>query len=374
MYYNANESSLLSQIYKEEFKQFTKNVSIEEPAEDKSYEMVFNNTGRSIIPIQAGTNIFNELIEIENYSNVTKPEEEASILLEGAPSNLLLEGVTNRILTLKEKYTLIEALPIIENFISKAGRNFYGAILRHPTKKPILLNIFHPLTALQLLKSKKYNKQKFTVLLYFYTNRADSDKVFNTAKADVKKTKKMLNNLLRVIPQQKDKEKKLVTRSPGVYKILKIEEDTEGRSVRVEQGKQISVHEIETHLREYYAISHQVLTRGILAPYYGTSVLSIMGASPGECTHITPFLSANVSRSGGRKAKTITYNNVCTGSESSKTFKGLSTLDHANLSSALNNKTVLPGALVYADACINITRELYKGVGYLSEFSPIPEM
>jgi hypothetical protein len=114
----------------------------------------------------------------------------------------------------------------------------------------------------------------------------------------------------------------------------------------------------------YYLVPNQLLTKGIVAPYYGTSLVrQKLATSDVTGLHLTPMLSANISYSYELRD----WTSVCTGSVPKATVAGLKTLNHSNLSSPYNRDILFPGALVYADKCIEKSIEIYKLSGLLND-------
>jgi len=358
MYNNPREKSLLDQIFEKEFKTFVDTAALTEDPVDTSAAGIFKNSGAVISPAAANTSSFDDLTR----SNGIITAHEGCRY----DSSILFQNVTRKMLTLDGTYTIQEAIVLIENFISKAGRNFYGALLRHPIKKNIIINPYHPLAAVSILTNTEYKKTKFTIILYFYENRSNLDEQFETKSAKLEDVKSAVNKLLRLTKPDED--------GHQVYKMLSKTVDKELQTVTLNRAVQSNINSHRnSEDRKHYVMSHQLLTRGMISPYYGSSILSIRGNNDGQCSHISPFLGVNISINESGRLQRIVYNGICTGSQPKTTFKGLSSLNHANLSSPLNRNTIRTGALLYADVCIDTTRELYKKAGYLKDYKPIAE-
>lgn len=356
MYNEPNKKSILDSIFEEEFKKFTEQTVATETEDDTLYDTIFSNYGAVISPINRQTNTFNDLVLAKG--NIAG--KNTSILHE---AKLLFNEVTDKMLTLDGTYTIKEALPIVEKFISKAGRNFYGVLLRSATKKSIIINPYHPLAAVNILTNSTYKNTKFKIILYFYPNRSKLDKIFETSRTTKETVKTSIDKILRMTKPFKQ--------GHQVFKELSKEIDKSAQTVCITRSIKTNVSEDPNMNSSFYIISHQLLTRGMIAPYYGSSILAINPSSGGLCAHISPFYAANVSRGSPTNYNTAEYNGICTGNQPKNTFKGLSSLNHANLSSPLNRHTIRSGALLYTDMCIDITRELYKKANYISDYTPI---
>lgn len=278
----------------------------------------------------------------------------------------LFNSVTSTILTIEGTYSYREAINKIIPFINKAGANFYGAILR---KDSIIINPFSVAAVIPHLNS--YNQDKFNIILYFYKDRASLDKTYETNESDPDLVNTMIENILKPIG------------TPVTYstKITSVETLTEGQ-FRIEQSMRVHIDDnfsANSAIKsENYIVAHQAVTRGVLAPFYGATILSKEPTSGASGAHITPMLCANVgapqTKNGtlrATKSSPISFGSVCTGSQPNSTLKGLTALTQCNMLSPYNRNTIVAGALAYVDASINKCLEIYKKVGYITDYTPI---
>lgn len=278
----------------------------------------------------------------------------------------LFNSVTSTILTIEGTYTYKEAINKILPFINKAGANFYGAILR---KDSIIINPFSVAAIIPHLNSN--HQDKFNIILYFYKDRASLDKNYETNESDPELVNTMIENILKPIG------------TPVTYstKITSVETLTEGQ-FRIEQSMRVHIDDnfsANSAIKsENYIVAHQAVTRGVLAPFYGATILSKEPTSGASGAHITPMLCANVAAPQtdngtlrATKSSPISFGSVCTGSQPNSTLKGLTALTQCNMLSPYNRNTIVAGALAYVDASINKCLEIYKKVGYIEDYAPI---
>jgi len=362
---NGISDTFIQRLHKAEFKEFVKAVAVPTfSAQPSNLEpLMFYKKGVPIIPIYTNTNIYKDLV-------VNRGRLGTDFNPEGANGTTFFTSITKNILTLDGEYTIKEAMPIVNTLIKKAGNNFYGVVLRGVENNTFILNPLHPLVASAILTTATYSVTKFKVLVYFYPNRKAMDKMYKSYNTTVAEVATAVTNLLRL--SKRNTEVVLDT-----SKIMDVVPNKSNTSVTVVKTV-LSVDIPESYYSYYnpdavhYTLPHQLLTRGNIAPYYGTSVLRLAPGSDGECCQIAPFLAANVSNSTIQADDNrIIFNNVCTGSQPKKTLEGLSTLNHSYLGSPLNRTLIRPGALLYADQCIDTSMFLYSKAGYIADYTPI---
>ena len=278
----------------------------------------------------------------------------------------LFNSVTSTILTIDGTHTYKEAINKILPFINKAGSNFYGAILR---KDSVIINPFSVAAIIPHLDANY--QEKFNIILYFYKDRKELDKYYETNESDSDLVNIMIENMLKPIGtpvSYSSKVSAIETLSEGKFKI------TQSTKVHIDDNFSAS----SAIKSENYIVAHQAVTRGVLAPFYGATILSKEPTSGASGAHITPMLCANVSSpatSAGNLTPTqnspISFGSVCTGSQPNSTLKGLTALTQCNMLSPYNRNTIVAGALAYVDASINKCLEIYKKVGYITDYTPI---
>jgi len=291
-------------------------------------------------------------------------------LVAGIEVAKLFDNVTKKILMLDGTHTFKEALQITENFIAKLGRNFYGVLFRDGDN---LINPYHPLTA--VAKSSEVTSKKYKILLYIYDDRELMDLEYYSDLVSSDMCTEVIKKLLIGVNTKMEekvidvefvnrltrKDNYTITTSFGLPTDITFSTNRNGTPSPNLMRKQTLV------------VGHQVLARGTVAPYYGTSILfrdSSRVRSSGAS--LTPFKSANIS-TNYQGFERVTTGSVCTGSTNGITLDSLATLNHANLSSPYTTTILTVGSLRYADECINMARKLYQAAGLLESYTPIEE-
>ena len=273
----------------------------------------------------------------------------------------LFNNVTNQLLQIKECYSLQDCLKIIANFVDKAGNNFYGALLKN-SRDGTLMNPLHPLVAPVILGNfDMLNKSQWYPILYFYSDRRAADNLYKTSDADAEIMKTQIDCIYNAVTSTV-----AVSQRKAITKVV----ETDNIAATVETLEALTIAEYSRVLngRSLQAssmlVAHQMMTEGITAPYYGTTLLSYEPGSRALGGHVSPMRSCNISYEGNEQSATRTrelrYIKVCTGSKSSGTLEGIRTLMHANLSSPYTRHIIMDGALAYADICVNKALQIFK--------------
>ena len=356
-----NKTTLLDNMFKAEtadyLSQFPLNQEITVTSTAAGSE--YTKGGHVIYPVDV---TLQSIVDLLHYKSFCTKNEHPKL----HHYEKLFNSVTSTILTIEGTYTYREAINKILPFINKAGANFYGAILR---KDNIIINPFSVAAVIPHLNSK--HQDKFNIILYFYKDRSSLDKYYETTESDPELVTTMIENMLKPIG------------TPVTYstKITSLETLTEGQ-FRVEQSMKVRIDDnfsaISAIKSENYIVAHQAVTRGVLAPFYGATLLSKEPTSGASGAHITPMLCANVGTPAtenntlrATKSSPIPFGSVCTGSQPNSTLKGLTALTQCNMLSPYNRNTIVAGALAYVDASINKCLEIYKKVGYIEDYTPI---
>ncbi len=69
----------------------------------------------------------------------------------------------------------------------------------------------------------------------------------------------------------------------------------------------------------------------------------------------------------------LEWQSVCTGNLSNRTFKGLRTLIHSNTLSPYNTNILRPGAISYADKCVEKSIQILKLANLIKEDTNVKE-
>lgn len=280
----------------------------------------------------------------------------------------LFDNVTDQIINIPAQKSYSECLDIVMDYKNALEDNFYGAVFK---SKGLLLNPFHILTALSVLNDKSYQDKLYDIIIYSYKDREQLNEYTRNEASDHVLANKNIDALMNAY----------ISRIPTETRIIKDDNyyiDTNSETVTV--SVQTKKFPDEDQDCSHYLSGHQLLTKGIFAPFYGVSLIKMNGSTQG--LRLTPFGSCNISSDHGRQIPNPTpvYGSVCTGSQPRTTLKGLRTLSHANLGSPYGGGFIQIGALTYADIMIERCISIYESAELMTigknirlEFSTIVE-
>lgn len=320
----------------------------------------------------------------------------------------LFQDVIRSITTVNNSGSFIESVKTAYKIKEALGDSLYGILLKESNagqESSNVINPFHPLVAMEATSNKYFKKKiNYNMFVYTYNNKEAMDKRFSTDKADPELVVQNINDIINMyasdvtdVTTTVRQKISSVNRKAGNI-IISSEEaiDTFAQFKRNSSS-------VQNNKEEYLIVAHQILTEGVVAPYYGTSIVRRKGGST-TGMNISPFMSCNISTDKiddivrfkeGKEfdSKYATDNNikvvpqyysVCTGGTPNNTLKGLRTLSHSNASSPYNRYTIMDGALAYAAACIEKSIEIYKFIDFIpkeeepkeepkEEFQPEPQ-
>lgn len=258
----------------------------------------------------------------------------------------LFDTITSSILTIEQDLDIIGAINVA-NKIKQAAPNFYGAVAVCKETEEFL-NLFHPLTAISIIENLEDLKNKtFTLLIYSFpdnTLKSLSDEYFNH-EASIEAMEENIKNIIATYST------KVVAKKYSRIINTVFNDNTISTQINTQTSQ-------TSNQGEAFIIAIQFLTKGIFIPYYGTAIV-FWKDSRVYGYHITPFKSCNISNEITEYDSNLRTASVCTGSKSNKTFEGLQTLTHANLSSPYHKDLIGDGALVYAKLCRDKAEQIY---------------
>ena len=353
MYINANQTTLLERIKQVELQTFGKSFYDTLEASNNTFDSYHN--GDVVVPVDLEQPAVNNLM----YNQGIITEDDTTKVFS---SEVLFGSTTGKLLTLDGLFSYADALVQIEKFIGRAKNNFYGAVLKSSDS---LVNPFHPLVASTILSTKNTTSNLYKVIMYFYHDRKSLDIKFSTKTASLSRVNANIDNLLRISTS------KVKANLRNILDV-QVKEDSAVIKSYIQANINVPVDLTTT----YTAVAHQFLTKGVMSPYYGSSLIKTPLNEYSKGIHISPMRSVNIScndinNSKVTRAEIASYNSVCTGSHNSGVLENLRVLSHANLSSPYNRITIFEGALAYVDACIDKSRALYKAAGLLPSYTPI---
>ncbi len=349
MYLKGNQTTLLQRIKDFEFAEFVKTyngaveINIDTSTDDRKFVK-----GNILLNVDPSSVEVNSLLHYQGFINNKTSTGMGN-------SRTLFDEVSNKILSTDDPVSLSAALEFVNMYALSAKNNFYGAILKS-ADGTIVFNPFHPLTApLLIANMDTYNKHKYKCILYFYNDRRTLDNVLNTAFADRPITEMLVNSFIKTVVAQ-------TVKTISVEQVVVTPNKLDDSCHISVKTKRNLFTEVSVGTSSLF-VAHQMLTRGVMVPYYGVSYLDFTLNQTCRGAHISPMRSVNISASSGNTAsqtKQLIFNSVCCGSKNNTTIEGIRTLKHANLSSPYNTNTLVDGALHYVDVCITKTLQMYK--------------
>ena len=293
------------------------------------------------------------MVELQKRPGIITDKSVPAVLLD--PSSLF-DTVTNEIINIQNIPDLKTALEHVSNIHNSLGKLFYGVVMTIDNKK---INPLHPLTAMSIISNENHPFHKATnirVSIFTFKNEehySSLHKEYHSETADMKLIDTNINNQILAYTGKVDTVVKFVNTS------------STAAQGQIHLEYKVFKHKDEIGDFEFYLVAHQLLTSGIVMPYYGTSIIRMNGNTAG--LNITPMVSSNIVwRDESNKPK-IRWNSVCTGSMNNRSLKGLRSLTHSNRLSPYNNDTLQPGSLVFADACNIKSLEIYNQAKYIKD-------
>lgn len=334
-----NQDTIIQRVNTAELRDFARGIQVDV---DKAESPIVD--GNPLFPIPSNSGAFTSLLT--TTYKVCKQEQGMM------RSRTYFEDVTHSIIKVDGKHSFNDAINTIAETRTLLGDKFAGALLVFNKE---IINPLHPVTALSIVDDQERMQRQYKLLVYTYNNRERLDEYYYSKEADKEAIEANLRDItLTCASRIKSREIRVID-----------------RQVSGENGEityQVAKNPGEDPNKDYLLVAHQIITKGIVAPYYGTSaIVQSVGRTRG--IPLTPMLSANISYSNRRESHIPQEQSICTGSEDPNTLHGLRTLTHANLSSPLNDCTFLSGALVYADACIDKSIEFYTLAKIIKEKS-----
>ena len=369
----SSNTTLLSSLMMDELETFIDKSMQTMVAKDQETTTYYINpkTGGTLIPVSSKMESFTQLLsKRKTFSWRTY--------------NYLFDNVIKKILTLTGEYTFEQSLNEIEKFREKAGKHFYGAVLRASSEK--LINPYHILTPISYAKHPEaFTNTKYKVLIYFYSNRSKAEAELGTTK-DLDYINELLNNIIKcsnhkvetIVPNNLEAvlnypyvrtTRNLTTGSNLAsianlrLDIISADEITEEAYNNLDYSSVYNLSSSDTML----LASHQIMVNGVFAPDYGVSLLR-KGKNGLNGTFLTPSVSANIQSSSVHPL--LTWSGVCTGRESQRTLEGISSLHCCNYASAYNHQGHSSGSIAFADLSIERSVDLYRKFKLLPTILP----
>lgn len=289
----------------------------------------------------------------------------------------LFKDTTNRIIKIDTAMSFEESLNMAIKFRNKLGSKFYGCLLKVKDMEDTLINPFHILTALSSVSEyglgkpgvMDVTKHKFYPIIYILDEEEKLDILYHSLFADLEKIDTNINCLMHVFGSKTQAKTKITGTN--------IDNLTDENLNKIKNGSMnIEIKYIQTVDRENqsdedsersnsYVIAHQLMAEGVVAPFYGASLVKINeGLTNSKGTRLTPMPTVNIA-GADNNFDDIIFDSVCTGSRhKNTTLDGLRTQTHVNYSSPYSSsKSFMPGSLIYARRMIERSLNIFRTVG-----------
>lgn len=288
--------------------------------------------------------------------------------------NLFMD-TTKRIIKIDTEMTFEQSLNMAIKFRNKLGSKFYGCLLKVKGMDSTLINPFHILTSLSAVSEYGLNKQgvmdvskyKFYPIIYILDNEMQLDLEHHSVFADMEKIETNINCLMQIFGSKTQSKTKITGTNLDNLdeeKLNKIRKGEMNIEIKYKQTIEDSDDEDESNDSNNYVIAHQLMANGVVAPFYGASIVKIKkNLSDSKGTRLTPMPTVNIAGAVDN-FESVIFDNVCTGSTfKNTTLDGLRTQTHVNYGSPYgSSKTFMPGSLVYARRMIEKSLQVYRTV------------
>jgi len=349
--FRLHRESVLHRALNEELTAFKNSTSLSELISgDVNDSFKGGNVLCKVLPKRVS--LIKLLSSLKNISSYTDPEYAGNY----SCYTPLFRDVTESIVNIPDAGDITAALKLLESVIADIGGEFYGALL---ISGKTIINPLHPLVAMSLLEDSPIKAvSNWRIVIYTFNNAGVLHQNYSSESAEISRIDENINSLIQSFSAQ------VPTEIRGIDS--QVSESGETATVRF----QVKKHKDEEDNVEMYLSAHQMITAGIVCPYYGTSVIKMNGGTSG--TGVTPMLSCNLSSPSVTEhnwtystdsenvPKNSNWSSVCTGNLNNRTLHGLRSLTHANTLSPYNTRIMGVGALVYAERCVQKSLEIYK--------------
>lgn len=354
--FRINTRTMMQRIMTEELSNFHDSESISDVHTDSSDDF---KKGNVLFKIPIMKKYMDEMLHTNRNiiaDGLENKDHSSYDFHEGEVSKGLFREVTHEVINIKLDANFETCLATIINYKNLLKENFYGALIRSKDKS--IINPFHILAALSLITSDEDRAKNYDIIIYVYKNRKELDETLKSHVADSQKIQNNINALMNAY----------VSRIPTITRANKTATRQDRKSDTITVAKEKKIFDGEDRDASHYIIANQLLTKGIMAPFYGSTLLKMNGDTLG--LRLSPFGTCNISSDQNTSVTSgtePTYDSVCTGSHPRTTLDGLRTLTHANLGSPFSGGFIQNGALAYADAMIEKSIEIYEAAEILEK-------
>jgi hypothetical protein len=304
----------------------------------------------SMLHDEAGLkDIKNNTIEFEKSVNLNKKFYESS----RTQADTLIQNVSKEITIIENMNTIKDCIKVALEIKRQVNDGtFYGCIV---TDGEMHINLFNPTSLISLQKKMLDETSKELQLLVYRFPDIDIKKEINN---EINRNGNKLeleighDEIIRnIIAFTADKVSREYISVANIFEQNLLDKDIEDLTAEI-------FYKIKNDGENNYRsiiVGHQILTEGILIPYYGASIVileSYRDSVKSKGFQLSPMMTPNIHSD----------NTVCTGRHSNIGLYGLSSLHHANLSSPYFRDILCYGALDFADMCIEMMTLLLEEV------------
>ena len=319
-----------------------------------------SNKDISIKKENTNTELYNKVIQVELTDKIDKIRKKFhsnnySQLASNNYSNNSSIIKNIEIAKIGEKNISInQTIDIVENLYKDIGNKLFGALLISNSKR--IINPFHPIIAKEISENKiDKDENIYTLAIYTYKDSFDLNSLID-------KSLDFSENIIDILANT-SKESSYIVKNKNfelkknVYNelIIEYEEEIYNNSTNEKMDDDF-VYDIA------YIIPIQVLNSGgVPFPYYG-----YIYTTKGVAWNLSPMYSANISRPS-TTGNPLGGSRICSKIGSGKTIKGMSALNHSNLTSPLNQSVFKNGWIEYGIESFKIGFTFYKDIDNVKE-------
>jgi hypothetical protein len=261
------------------------------------------------------------------------------------------------------KYNFTNAMNIIGHIFLEMKDTLYGVLL-YDNKDKSIFNPLHPLLALEFAKQNPTSE--YTIFVFSNKNISGDIMIPSRSESDNARSR-AVDNIIKQLS--------LYTNRGSISAKSTIEESKQDWISRVSDNPNAKLKisnqyyaDKNNNNDEIYIVPQQILTKGTVIPYYGTSLIKVNTKGERrttEGTHLSPMTSANIANawceSDNNELDNVIFDSVCTGRLDNTSVTGLLSLNHCNLSSPYREGHILMhGWSEYAQECVRIAISAYK--------------
>ncbi len=256
-----------------------------------------------------------------------------------------------------------DIINIIHPIRKELGDKFYGIVLSgipRKNEKHIMINPLHPIIMQHLISEKPEidkNKKCWTATLFSFKD--DSFEYVKKKYSFAFNYNNYMNEIATILSASSLQTNYITENKNFNVDIVNDKFILNYEEIKTEKKDEKEI--LENKKRSFIVPGQILNVGGIGYPYYNT-----IYSTQGLAWNLNPMYAANIahpysqSMSDGFEGGS----RICTNSGNSKTQKGISSLNHSNLTSPLNSNVFESGSMSYAQQCIDASLSLYLGEKY----------